>query len=302
MVEEGNMVYVPRLQKVDSRVIHLEEENQKNIERIEKEAIKHSSLLYRFIYEPVKTGVAIYQIIKANKVCCRLRYCSVDGTSDKMVEQWGEEVNVGTKYVLRRLKALDLAVDGKIREIKIPEKPSKEVSELAYEIGNKSLYIKARDDGGYDYYVFNKSFSVLDDGIYDDEQLDIWGAAKILLDEALQTKGATPVIINPEKLSEAAGNLNAVSSNEFDAAIMLRLTMGNIGDEVALKNICEAQSERFEELTDDEKEFLIDTNSFYYSEEEYCLLHNETPERFRDLVSEGYIVKTTDGYVFINCV
>lgn len=82
----------------------------------------------------------------------------------------------------------------------------------------------------------------------------------------------------------------------------MRLIIGNIGDEVALKNICEAQEAEMEELSEREKEFYIHTNQFYNSEEGFCELHQEDKETFQSLVEEGIIVKTTDGFVYKNCV
>ena len=48
-----------------------------------------------------------------------------------------------------------------------------------------------------------------------------------------------------------------------DGERLVYLILGNIGDEVALKNICEAHSIEMEEIDDREKEFLIHTNQFY---------------------------------------
>lgn len=85
--------------------------------------------------------------------------------------------------------------------------------------------------------------------------------------------------------------------------IIVRLTLGNINDEIALKNICEAQGAKLDDLTEREKEFLIDTNTFYSSEAEYNQLHHvEDQGEFKEQVKEGIIVKTKDGYVWKNCV
>ena len=40
--------------------------NQEHMNAIEKKAIEQGSLLYRFLYEGVADGVAIYQIVKEN--------------------------------------------------------------------------------------------------------------------------------------------------------------------------------------------------------------------------------------------
>lgn len=83
---------------------------------------------------------------------------------------------------------------------------------------------------------------------------------------------------------------------------LVRLIFGNIGDDTALANICEAQYMEVEELTEEEREFLIHTNSFYYSAEDFCELHDDDEESFQSLVDDGTIVKTTDGFVWKNCV
>ena len=55
-----------------------------------------------------------------------------------------------------------------------------------------------------------------------------------------------------------------------DGERLVYLILGNIGDEVALKNICEAHSIEMEEIDDREKEFLIHTNQFCL--EKCCLI------------------------------
>lgn len=87
-----------------------------------------------------------------------------------------------------------------------------------------------------------------------------------------------------------------------DDEIMLRLILGNIGDEVALRNICEVHCEEVEELTDEERDFLIHTNHFYYSEEEFYEMHDADVEEFQWLIDHEVLLKTTDGYVYKNCV
>ncbi len=92
------------------------------------------------------------------------------------------------------------------------------------------------------------------------------------------------------------------SGKPMDFERFLRLAVGNVGDEVALRNICEAQGENVEELSEKDREFLYHTNSFYYSAEEFMELHEADREYFQSYLDSGNIVKTTDGYVFINCV
>ena len=87
-----------------------------------------------------------------------------------------------------------------------------------------------------------------------------------------------------------------------DGERLVYLILGNIGDEVALKNICEAHNIEMEEIDDREKEFLIHTNQFYSSVEACMDLHLETKEEFDFLLESGDIVKTSDGFVWKNVV
>lgn len=87
-----------------------------------------------------------------------------------------------------------------------------------------------------------------------------------------------------------------------DGERLVYLILGNIGDEVALKNICEAHNIEMEEIDDREKEFLIHTNQFYSSVEAFMDLHLETKEEFDFLLESGDIVKTSDGFVWKNVV
>lgn len=88
-----------------------------------------------------------------------------------------------------------------------------------------------------------------------------------------------------------------------DNEILLRLILGNVGDETALRNICEAHNLCIDELTPEEREFMFCTNSFYYSIEEFCTIHREeSKEMFHELLESGIIVATEDGYVWCDCV
>jgi len=87
-----------------------------------------------------------------------------------------------------------------------------------------------------------------------------------------------------------------------DEERLVYLILGNIGDEVALKNICEAHSIEIEQIDDREKEFLIHTNQFYCNAEAFMDLHLETKEEFDYLLESGDIVKTSDGFVWKNVV
>ena len=88
-----------------------------------------------------------------------------------------------------------------------------------------------------------------------------------------------------------------------DNEILLRLILGNRGDETALRNICESHDICMEELTPEETEYMYHTNNFYYSVEEFCTIHREgTTEMFNELLGSGIIAATTDGFVWKNCV
>ena len=60
-----------------------------------------------------------------------------------------------------------------------------------------------------------------------------------------------------------------------DAEIMARLILGNVGDETALRNICEAHNQCIDELAPEEKKHMFATNSFYYSAKEFNTIHSE---------------------------
>lgn len=85
--------------------------------------------------------------------------------------------------------------------------------------------------------------------------------------------------------------------------ILIRLILGNLGDETALKNICEAHGMSVDELKTRDREYLYATNSFYYSAEEFNTIHEEeTDEEFNRLLEDGIIVATEDGFVWVDCV
>lgn len=85
--------------------------------------------------------------------------------------------------------------------------------------------------------------------------------------------------------------------------ILIRLILGNLGDETALKNICEAHGMSVDELTPRDREYLYATNSFYYNTEEFNTIHEEeTDEEFNRLLRDGIIVATEDGFVWVDCV
>ena len=73
--------------------------NFERLKEIEEKAIKDGGLLYRFLYESVADGKAIYQIVKVNKRTVKVRLCSIDGYyNDYVVPQWGEEATVSIAY------------------------------------------------------------------------------------------------------------------------------------------------------------------------------------------------------------
>lgn len=309
---EENMLYTPvmpdevMLEGVDENERKkMVEENKNTVSRIEAEAIKRGCLLYRFLYQPVEQGVAVYQIVAINRISCKIQYCSIDGSQKTMAKQWGKEACVGTEYMMRRIESQDMAmgVGESIKSFK--ETDSTKAAELAYQLGRWYMYIQTCEEG-YDYSIYDESFLLYDGGVYDDDQMDILKVANIILEdmkvELDDLEGTEAVQVDPEIIASAAGSVNAIINDGVDSIILARLIMGNIGDEVALRNICEAQLACMEELTDEEKEYYIETNSFYRSAKEFTYIHNEELEEFKRLLEMGIIVKTSDGYVWKNCV
>lgn len=73
--------------------------NMARLNVIEAKAIAQGGLLYRFMFEPVADGKAIYQIIKVNKKTVRVRACCIDGCFyDYLVPQWGDEATIPIDY------------------------------------------------------------------------------------------------------------------------------------------------------------------------------------------------------------
>lgn len=85
--------------------------------------------------------------------------------------------------------------------------------------------------------------------------------------------------------------------------ILVRLILGNAGDETALKNICEAHNLCVDGLTPEEREYMTATNNFYYSAEEFRTIHcEEDNDMFCGLLKLGIIAAVKDGFVWKNCV
>ena len=83
------------------------EANFNHLKEIENKAIASGGLIYRFLYEAVADGKAIYQIIKVNKRTVRVRLCDIDGYADYVVPQWGEEATVNIEYAESGIKWQD---------------------------------------------------------------------------------------------------------------------------------------------------------------------------------------------------
>lgn len=82
--------------------------NTEHLEEIEKKAIAAGGILYRFLYESVADGKAVYQVIKVNKTTARVRLCVVDGCfADYVVPQWGNEATVSLDYVKKGIEWQD---------------------------------------------------------------------------------------------------------------------------------------------------------------------------------------------------
>jgi hypothetical protein len=112
MAKTNHMIYVPaQTCSEEFNYQEWEECRKVNFERlkeIEEKAIANGGILYRFLYESVADGKAIYQIIKVNKRTVRVRLCSVDGCfDDYVVPQWGEEATINIEYAESGIKWQD---------------------------------------------------------------------------------------------------------------------------------------------------------------------------------------------------
>ena len=82
--------------------------NEKHLEEIEEKAIANGGLLYRFLYESVADGRAIYQIIRVNKNTARVKICQIDGCyNEYIVPQWGHEATVPLEYIQKQINFQD---------------------------------------------------------------------------------------------------------------------------------------------------------------------------------------------------
>lgn len=83
-----------------------------------------------------------------------------------------------------------------------------------------------------------------------------------------------------------------------DAEIMARLILGNVGDETALRNICEAHNQCIDELAPEEKKHMFATNSFYYSAKEFNTIIARKLMRcsLSCLKQERLLLQKTDSY------
>ena len=103
MAQIDSMIYKPvKIYTEDDSWEKLEEcrnANFAHLKEIEEKAIASGGLLYRFLYESVADGKAIYQIAEVYKRTVRVRLCSMDGCyNDYVVPQWGEEATVPITY------------------------------------------------------------------------------------------------------------------------------------------------------------------------------------------------------------
>ncbi len=99
----NSMIYVPaKICSIEEFAEKWEEcykANKARMDEIEKAAIANGGLLYRFLFEPIADGKAVYQIIKVNKKTVRIRLCCIDGCfADYVVPQWGEEAIIPITY------------------------------------------------------------------------------------------------------------------------------------------------------------------------------------------------------------
>lgn len=87
------------------------DENMARLKRIDAEAKKKSSLLWRFIREPHADGAAFYQIIRVNKGgTVRIKVCTGIG-DDWVIPYWGEEATIDAVYALNNIKFRDLMAE-----------------------------------------------------------------------------------------------------------------------------------------------------------------------------------------------
>lgn len=107
------MIYVPvktcTLENYSEEWEECQRLNQEEIERIEKIAIQNGGLLYRFLYEGVADGKAVYQIIRVNQKTAKVRWCLIDGLfASYVVPQWGKEAEIPLEYAERQIAFQDM--------------------------------------------------------------------------------------------------------------------------------------------------------------------------------------------------
>jgi hypothetical protein len=111
-MSENKMLYVPPITCSEKEYCNKWEgaikANQKHLEDIENKAIASGKLLYRFIYEPVADGQAIYQIIRVNKNTVKIRLCQIDPLyADYVVNYWGKEATIKKEYAEQQIRSQD---------------------------------------------------------------------------------------------------------------------------------------------------------------------------------------------------
>ncbi len=103
------MRYKP--QKIDYDVptdewLQIMKDNQKELDKIDKEAKEKGTLLYRYISEPVADGQAVYQITKVNKNTVKIEVCTGLG-DDWQIPYWGQEATIERDYAEQKIQGKD---------------------------------------------------------------------------------------------------------------------------------------------------------------------------------------------------
>lgn len=113
MSKTNPMIYVPAktctIDDFCKKWAECTKANMARLEEIEQKAIANGGILYRFLYESVADGKAIYQIVKLNKKTARVRLCCIDGCfADYVVPQWGDEATIPIEYAYKGIAWQDM--------------------------------------------------------------------------------------------------------------------------------------------------------------------------------------------------
>lgn len=164
-------------------------------------------------------------------------------------------------------------------------------------------------DKGYHYSIYDEYFSLLDSGTYNRSGITLeWSLKKTISTlkktDIQQLRGLVQMESSFVE-EDFESLLGAVSVSECERRIYF-LTVGNRGDDIALRNICEANEYTVDDaVNDDMVEEFFECNSFFYSVEGFLWLYadwNMTANDMEKMVAAGEIVATSDGYVWLHIV